>query len=44
MLKPAREEHQMIDGLLIPPRRRVTPRGLPAPTLVSIDVDRIRAS
>jgi hypothetical protein len=36
-------EHRMIDGLLIPTRRRVTPRGLPAPTLVSIDIDRFHA-
>jgi hypothetical protein len=37
-------EHRWIDGLLIPVRRRVTPRGLPAPTLVSIDIDRFHAS
>jgi hypothetical protein len=32
-------EHTWIDGLLIPTRHRVTPRGLPAPTLVSIGID-----
>jgi hypothetical protein len=37
-------EHEWIDGLLIPMRRRVTPRGLPAPTLVSIDIDRLHAA
>jgi hypothetical protein len=37
-------EHTWIDGLLIPTRRRVTPRGAPAPTLVSIDIDELRAS
>lgn len=37
-------DHTWIDGLLIPIRRRVTPRGLPAPTLVSIDIDEFHAS
>jgi hypothetical protein len=37
-------DHTWIDGLLIPTRRRVTPRGLPAPTLVAIDIDQLRAS
>src|SRR3954451_10138292 len=37
-------DHTWIDGLLIPTRRRVTPRGLPAPTLVSIDIDELRAT
>jgi hypothetical protein len=37
-------EHTWIDGLLIPTRRRVTPRGLPAPTLVSIDIETLQAS
>jgi hypothetical protein len=37
-------DHEWIDGLLIPTRRRVTPRGLPTPTLVSIDIDELHAS
>jgi len=37
-------DHTWIDGLLIPTRRRVTPRGLPAPTLVSIDIDELHAT
>jgi hypothetical protein len=36
--------HAWIDGLLIPTRRRVTPRGLPTPTLVSINIDKLHAS
>jgi hypothetical protein len=36
-------DHEWIDGLLVSRRRRVTPPGLPAPTLVSIDIDRFRA-
>jgi hypothetical protein len=36
-------DHTWIDGLLIPTRRRVKPRGLPAPTLVSIDIDELHA-
>lgn len=36
-------DHTWIDGLLIPTRRRVTPRGLPLPTLVSIDIDELHA-
>jgi hypothetical protein len=36
-------EHTWIDGLLVPMRRRVTPRGLRAPTLVSIDIDELHA-
>jgi hypothetical protein len=37
-------DHTWIGGLLIPMRRRVTPRGLSSPTLVSIDIDELRAS
>jgi hypothetical protein len=37
-------DHTWIDGLLIPTRRRVTPRGLPTPTLVSINIDKLHAS
>jgi hypothetical protein len=37
-------DHAWIDGLLIPTRRRVTPRGLPTPTLVSINIDKLHAS
>lgn len=37
-------DHTWVDGLLIPMRRRVTPRGLPAPTLVSIDIRDFRAT
>jgi hypothetical protein len=37
-------DHTWIDGLLIPTRRRVTPRGLPAPTLVAIDIDEVHAT
>ena len=37
-------DHTWIDGLLIPTRRRVTPRGLPAPTLVSINIDELHAT
>jgi hypothetical protein len=37
-------EHTWIDGLLIPTRRRVTPRGAPAPTLVSIEIETLHAS
>jgi hypothetical protein len=36
-------DHTWIDGLLIPTRRRVTPRGLPVPTLISIDIDEFHA-
>jgi hypothetical protein len=36
--------HEWIDGLLIPTRRRVTPRGVAAPTLVSIDIDSLHAT
>lgn len=36
-------EHVWFDGLLVPTRRRVTPRGLPGPTLVSIAIDELRA-
>lgn len=36
-------DHRWIDGLLIPTRRRVTPRGLPGPTLVSIAIESLRA-
>lgn len=36
--------HEWIDGLLIPTRRRVTPRGLGAPTLVSIDIESLHAT
>jgi len=36
-------DHRWIDGLLVPTRRRVTPRGIPAPTLVSIDIDELHA-
>ncbi len=36
--------HSWIDGLLIPTRRRVTPRGLPGPTLVSIDIDELHVT
>ncbi|HWG09469.1 MAG TPA: hypothetical protein VN672_10745 [Solirubrobacteraceae bacterium] len=36
-------EHRWIDGLLVATSRRVTPRGLPAPTLVSIEIDRFHA-
>jgi hypothetical protein len=36
--------HTWIDGLLIPTRRRVTPRRLPAPTLVSTGIDELQAS
>jgi hypothetical protein len=35
--------HRRIDGLLVSTSRRVTPRGLPAPTLVSIEIDEFRA-
>jgi hypothetical protein len=35
--------HRWIDGLLVATSRRVTPRGLPAPTLVSIEIDEFRA-
>jgi hypothetical protein len=35
--------HRLIDGLLIATSRRVTPRGLPAPTLVSIEIDEFSA-
>jgi hypothetical protein len=37
-------DHTWIDGLLIPTRRHVTPRGLPAPTLVSIKIEELHAS
>ncbi len=37
-------DHTWIDGLLIPTRRRVKPRGLPAPTLVSINIDELHAT
>ena len=37
-------DHTWIDGLLIPTRRPVTPRGLPAPSLVSIDIDELHAN
>ncbi len=37
-------EHKWIDGLLIPTRRRVTPRGAPGPTLVSIEIEELHAS
>jgi hypothetical protein len=36
-------DHTWIDGLLVPTRRRVTPRGARAPTLVSIDIDELHA-
>ncbi|MEX2195267.1 MAG: hypothetical protein WD844_08275 [Thermoleophilaceae bacterium] len=36
-------DHTWIDGLLVPVRRRVTPRGLPGPTLVSISIDELQA-
>jgi hypothetical protein len=36
-------EHTWIDGLLIPMRRRVTPRGARFPTLVSIDIEELHA-
>ncbi|HMJ04593.1 MAG TPA: hypothetical protein VK506_16745 [Conexibacter sp.] len=36
-------DHAWFDGLLVPTRRRVTPRGLPGPTLVSIAIDELRA-
>jgi len=36
-------DHTWIDGLLVPTCRRVTPRGLPLPTLVSIDIDELHA-
>lgn len=36
--------HRWFDGLLVPTRRRVTPRGLPGPTLVSIAIDDVRLS
>ncbi|HEV2982495.1 MAG TPA: hypothetical protein VGX51_13790 [Solirubrobacteraceae bacterium] len=36
-------DHAWIDGLLVPTRRRVTPRGARAPTLVSLDIDELRA-
>lgn len=32
-------EHRRCDGLLVATHRRVTPRGLPAPTMVSIAID-----
>jgi hypothetical protein len=35
--------HRSIDGLLVATSRRVTPRGLPAPTLVSIEIDEFSA-
>jgi hypothetical protein len=34
-------EYDTVDGLVFATRRRVTPRGLPGPTLVSIKVDEI---
>jgi hypothetical protein len=34
-------DHQKFDGLVFPTRRRVTPRGLPGPMLVWIDVDSV---
>lgn len=37
-------DHRWIDGLLISRRRRVTPAGVPVPTLVSLDIDRFRAA
>ncbi len=37
-------DHRRFNGLLVPTRRRVTPRGLPAPLLVSIDIDELYAS
>lgn len=37
-------DHQWIDGLLVSRRRRVTPAWAPVPTLVSLDIDRLRAS
>jgi hypothetical protein len=36
--------YESVDGLLIATRRRVRPRGLPGPTLVSIAFDDIRTS
>lgn len=36
-------DHAWLGGLLVPTRRRVTPRGLPGPTLVSIAIDDLRA-
>lgn len=36
--------HEWFDGLLVPTRRRVTPRGLPGPTLIGIEVRELRAS
>jgi hypothetical protein len=35
--------HRWIDGLLVATSRRVTPRGLPAPTLVSIEIHEFSA-
>jgi hypothetical protein len=35
-------EHRQFDGLVFPTRRRVTPRNLPFPTLVWIEVDSVR--
>jgi hypothetical protein len=37
-------DHTWIGGLLIPTRRRVTPRGLSAPTLVNIDIDELHTN
>lgn len=34
-------DHRWFDGLLIPTRRRVAPRGLPGPTLIAIGIDDI---
>lgn len=37
-------DHEWMDGLLVPTRRRVTPRGLPGPTLVSIAMEDFHAT
>ena len=37
-------EYRELSGLLVSTRRRVTPRGLPAPLLVSIDIDDLAAA
>lgn len=35
-------DHEWIDGFLVARRRRVTPAGMPGPTLVSLDIDGFR--
>jgi hypothetical protein len=37
-------EHRTFDGLVFPTVRRVTPRGLPGPVLIAIDVDDVSVS